>query len=168
MNKNKALRLTQAAVTAALYVLLSALSQSVGFCNGIVQCRLSEVLTVLPALFPATVSGLAIGCFLTNLLTGSAIWDILFGTLATLIGALGTMFIGRLFSDRKRLLPILAAVPPILANTAVIPPMLVYLCGAEALLPFLFFSIFAGEFISCGILGFLLLRILIRRNDIRS
>ena len=94
MKNRKILFMTQGALIAALYVAFSFIAYSFGLSgNAVVQMRLSEMLTVLPAFMPAAIPGLAIGCLLTNLLTGCAVWDVIFGTLATLLGAIGTFLL---------------------------------------------------------------------------
>ena len=106
--------------------------------------RLSEMLTVLPAFMPAAIPGLAIGCLLTNLLTGCAVWDVIFGTLATLLGAIGTF----LLRKNKWLAPL----PPILANTMILPPVLATVYGG-ATIPVFILTVGLGEIVCCGILG---------------
>lgn len=113
MKHSKLALLTQGALIAALYTALTYLANALGLANGAVQVRFSEALTILPVFTPAAVPGLFVGCLLSNLLTGAAIWDILFGSLATLLGAIGTYLLRR---HEK-----LAAAPPILANLLIIP-----------------------------------------------
>ena len=118
--------MTQGALIAALYVAFSFIAYSFGLSgNAVVQMRLSEMLTVLPAFMPAAIPGLAIGCLLTNLLTGCAVWDVIFGTLATLLGAIGTF----LLRKNKWLAPL----PPILANTIILPPVLATVYGGATI-----------------------------------
>ncbi len=128
---------------------LTYLANALGLANGAVQVRFSEALTILPVFTPAAVPGLFVGCLLSNLLTGAAIWDILFGSLATLLGAIGTYLLRR---HEK-----LAAAPPILANLLIIPFVLKWAYGVSEALPYLFLTIGLGEVISCGILGMILL-----------
>lgn len=90
MEKKSALFLTQAAMIAALYVVLTYIANLFGLASGVIQIRLSEMLCILPVFTPAAIPGLFIGCLLSNILTGCVIWDILFGSLATLAGAIGT------------------------------------------------------------------------------
>ncbi len=90
MRDKKVLFTTQAAMIAALYVALTLLANALGLANYAVQVRFSEALTVLPYFTPAAVPGLLVGCALSNLLTGCLPLDILFGSLATLLGAVGT------------------------------------------------------------------------------
>lgn len=149
----KLLFIVHAAVIAALYVVLTFIANAFGLANYAVQVRFSEALTVLPFFTPAAVPGLAIGCLLSNILTGCALPDIFFGTLATLIGAVCT----RLLRKNKWLAPL----PPIAANTLIVPFVLLYAYGIRPLwLSFL--TVGAGEIISCGILGMLLLNVLNR------
>ena len=137
--------MTQGALVAALYVAFSFIAYSFGLSgNAVVQMRLSEMLTVLPAFMPAAIPGLAIGCLLTNLLTGCAVWDVIFGTLATLLGAIGTF----LLRKNKWLAPL----PPILANTMILPPVLATVYGG-ATIPVFILTVGLGEIVCCGILG---------------
>lgn len=148
MKKNSARALARAAIIAALYVVLTGVSAVFGLDKGVIQLRFSEALCVLPVFCPAAIPGLFVGCFLADLLFGGAIWDVLFGSLATLLGAVGTFLL------RKH--RFLAPIPPILANTLVIPPILYFVYGTG--FPYLLVSVtvFAGEAISCGGLGTLL------------
>ncbi len=144
--------LTYAALIAALYVVLTLAANALGLASGNIQVRFSEALVILPYFTPAAVPGLAIGCLLANIVTGCALPDILFGPLATLIGALGT----RLLCRRSKWM---APLPPIIANAVVIPLLLRYGYGIRPLwLSFL--TVTAGEIISCGILGMILLSVL--------
>ena len=145
MKNRKILFMTQGALIAALYVAFSFIAYSFGLSgNAVVQMRLSEMLTVLPAFMPAAIPGLAIGCLLTNLLTGCAVWDVIFGTLATLLGAIGTF----LLRKNKWLAPL----PPILANTMILPPVLATVYGG-ATIPVFILTVGLGEIVCCGILG---------------
>lgn len=79
--------MVQAALIAAMYVVLTWVANLLRLANGVIQVRFSEALTILPFFTPAAIPGLFVGCIISNTITGSAIWDILFGSLATLIGA---------------------------------------------------------------------------------
>ena len=151
--KSKALFITQAAVIAAIYVVLTYLAQLFGLASGAIQLRLSEMLTVLPFFTPAAIPGLFIGCVLSNILTGCVIWDVIFGSLATLIGAVGTYLL------RKKS-PYLAPVPPIVANTLIVPFVLTYAYGAEDGILFLMLTVGVGEILSCGVLGIVFMKAL--------
>ena len=136
---------------AALYVVLTFIANLAGLASGVIQVRLSEVLTILPVFTAAAVPGLAVGCVLANLLTGCALWDVVFGSLATLIGALGTRLL------RKKS-PMLAVLPPILSNMLIVPLVLQQVYGVEDAFWYLMLTVGAGEIISCGALGLLLYR----------
>ncbi|MBR5442643.1 MAG: QueT transporter family protein, partial [Clostridia bacterium] len=97
-----------------------------------------------------------IGCLLANLLTGCAVTDVIFGSLATLIGALGTYLL------RKK--PVLATIPPMLANAIIVPFILIYVYNLEGAYPYFFLTVLAGEVISCGVLGLLLRKGLAKRG----
>ena len=158
MKNKKIMYLSQAAMIAALYVVLTLLANALGLANYAIQVRFSEALTILPFFTPAAIPGLTIGCLLSNILTGCAPLDILFGTLATLIGALGTYALRRF--------EWLAPLPPILANTIIVPWVLRFAYDIPDAIPYLMATVGAGELISCGLIGMLLLRSLkqIRKN----
>ena len=157
MNK-KVKMLTQGAIIAALYVLLTYLAAAMGLSSGVIQVRFSEALCILPYFTPAAIPGLAVGCLLANFLTGSAAWDVLFGSLATLIGAIAA----RMLRKHKWLVPL----PSVLANMIVVPPVLMYVYGAEEAYPFLVMTVGIGEVISIYGLGMLLLFALEKRKKI--
>lgn len=149
----KVLFTVHAAVIAALYVVLTSLANALGLANYAVQVRFSEALTILPFFTPAAIPGLCVGCLLSNILTGCALPDIIFGTLATLLGAIFTYLLRR----HKWLAPL----PPIAANTAIVPFILLYAYQIRPLwLSFL--TVGLGEILSCGVLGMLLLSVLNR------
>lgn len=147
--KEKTLQLTRAALIAALYVILTFLSQMFGLASGVIQFRLSEALTCMPLFYKEAISGLWIGCILANLLTGCAAWDIVFGSVATLIGALGTYYIGR----KKT---ILGPIFPVASNMLIVPVVLQHVYGAAESYWFLMVTVGAGEIVCCGILGWIL------------
>ena len=146
MRNKKVLFITQGAVIAAIYVVLTYLVNLLGLANGVIQVRLSEALTILPAFTPAAIPGLFIGCVISNLINGAVIWDVIFGSLATLIGAVFTYM---LRNKSKWLSPL----PPIVANTIVVPLVLTYAYGVPDALWFSALTVGAGEIISCGVLG---------------
>lgn len=147
MNRNLRF-LCRGALIAALYVVLTWLCALVGLDKGVIQMRLSEALCVLPAFTGAAVPGLFLGCLLANLLTGSALPDIIFGSMATLIGALGAYLLRR----RKWLVPL----PTVLANMLIIPFVLRFAYGAEGTIPYFMLTVGIGEVISAYICGMLL------------
>ena len=155
---SRTLVITQAAIIAALYTVLTIFAASLNLASGAIQVRFSEVLTILPFFSFAGVPGVTIGCLVSNIVIGSDIFDIIFGTLATFIGAVGTWYIGILFKKTgKNILKFLAPLPPIIANTIIVPFVLAYAYHVPDGIPFLMLTVGAGEVISCGILGLILL-----------
>lgn len=152
MKNAKAYFITQAAIIAAIYVVLTFAVNAFDLANGAIQIRISEALTILPFFTSAAIPGLFAGCLLSNFLTGTPLWDVIFGSLATLLGALGTFFLRK----HKWLTPI----PPIIANILIIPPVLYYAYGLPGSIPLFMLTVGIGEVISCGILGMLLLLLL--------
>lgn len=144
-SKKMSVFLSQAGLIAALYLCLTFLSNMMGLASGVIQLRLSEALTILPVFTPAAIPGLFVGCILSNLLTGCIPLDILFGSIATLLGALGT------YALRKK--KILALLAPLLSNTLIVPFILAYVYNFKGSIPFFMFTVGMGELISCGILG---------------
>ncbi|MGN0327498.1 MAG: QueT transporter family protein [Lachnospira sp.] len=139
--------ITQGAVIAALYVVLVIIFDYWSF--GPVQFRVAEALTILPYFTPAAIPGLFIGCIIANLLGGAVIWDVIFGSIATLIGAVGTY----LLRKHKWCAPI----PPILANTIIVPFVLKYAYGSDGVFALMFVTVGFGEVIVCGVIGMILL-----------
>lgn len=157
MKNDKVKNLTLSAMIAALYIVLTYVSNLFGLSSGQVQIRLSEALTILPVFTAAAVPGLAIGCFLANLITGALVPDMIFGSLATLIAAMLT------YATRtKRFIPL---VFPIIVNAAFIPLVLYYAYGVGPI----FISVLTvagGESVSAGILGYLL-RLALEKSNLR-
>ena len=151
--------ITHAAIIAALYVVLTYFINAFNLASGAIQVRISEAMTVLPFFTPAAIPGLFIGCTIANIFAGGVIWDVVFGSLATLIGAAGTY----LLRNKK---PVLAVIPPILANTVIVPFVLRCAYGVEGSIPFFMLTVGIGEVISCGILGCILLKVLEKHRDI--
>lgn len=145
MKKQKVTYLTQAAMIAALYVVLTQLAHVFGLDSQAIQLRFSEALTILPFFTPAAIPGLFVGCILANFFAGCLPWDIVFGSLATLCGALGTYILRK----QKWLAPL----PPIIANTLIVPFVLAYVYHAEGSIPYFMLTVGIGEILSCGVLG---------------
>ena len=146
MKSKKLVFICQAAVIAALYVVLTYVFSA--FASGVIQVRVSEALPILPAFTPAAIPGLVIGCLLSNTLTGCVLLDIIFGSVATLIGALGSYALRR----HTWLVPI----PPIVSNMIIVPFVLRFAYGATDAFPFMIATVGAGEIISCYLLGMIL------------
>ncbi len=155
-NPSKASFITKGAVIAALYVVLTLVFAPISF--GSMQLRIAEALTILPMFTPAAIPGLCIGCVIANLIGGGVIIDIIFGSLATLIGAIG----GYLLRSNRWLVPI----PTVLSNTIIIPLVLRYGYGVDLPLYLSALYIFIGEVAGCYVLGELLATALLKRKDI--
>ncbi len=149
-NSSKVLFITQAAMIAAIYVVLTIFVSAFNLASGIIQVRISEALTILPAFTGAAVPGLFVGCLISNLVTGCLPLDVVFGSIATLIGAVGT------YALRKKS-KYLAPLPPIISNTVIIPFVLRYVYGfVDNGIPFFMLTVGAGEIVSCGMIGLIL------------
>lgn len=145
--------LTRGALIAAMYVVLTYVSMALGLDKGVIQLRFSEALCVLPFFLPEAILGLYVGCFLSNILTGCLLWDVIFGSLATLIGAALAYAIGRVSKKLWWLIPI----PNILSNTLIVPFVLRYVYASADSLPFMFMTVGIGEVLASGVLGTVLL-----------
>ncbi len=152
MKKSSILFITRAALVAAFYVLLGIISNIFGLDSGVIQLRLSESLCVLPVISGAYVAGVTAGCLIFNMLFTGSVVDMVFGTLATLIGAI----LAKLFKKHKYL----AFIPTVISNSVIIPLVICYgtMNGDLTALPLIMLSVAVGEIISCGVLGNLLLR----------
>ena len=140
------------AMIAALYAALTLLLAPISY--GAIQCRISEAMTLLPILLTQAIPGLVIGCLVANLLSPVAVWDVIFGTLATLIAALGTYWL------RKK--PLLAALCPVAANGVIVGVMLAVFYALPLWMTML--EVAVGEAVAVA-LGFILLAAL-RRVDL--
>ncbi len=160
MKSNRAFFVTNAAFIAAVYVVLTFVANAFGLASGVIQVRLSEALCILPFFTPAAIPGLFVGCLLANLITGCCLLDIVFGSLATLIGA----SLGYLLRKYKYLIP----VPTILANAFIVPFVLIYGYGEPLPYWYLFATVGAGEVISAGALGIILLTALVNVPSFQS
>lgn len=155
MKQNHTQTLLKITMIAAVYTAVSLVLAPISF--GPLQIRIAEALTILPILSFMPVWGLTLGCALTNflgVLTGVNIlgfWDVLFGTLATLVAALLSY---RYRHVRYKGIPWLSAMFPIVINGIVIGAELAILLR----LPFLGFVTSAlwvafGEAISVIVVG---------------
>lgn len=142
----------QGAVIAALYVVLTVVFAPISF--GPMQVRIAEAMTIFPLFTRAAIPGLFLGCMLANLFGDAMILDVIFGSIATLIGAAG----GYLLRRNRWLVP----VPTVLANTVIIPFVLQRAYGIE--LPYWLLAVYiaVGEVIGCYFLGELFATVLLR------
>ena len=156
--KEKITYLTYASMIAALYVILTWMSEILGLAYLTPQIRLGEALCVLVWFTPAAVPGLFVGCIISNLTMGCVIWDVIFGSLATLIGA----FFGSKMK-RKWLVPL----PTVMSNSLVVPFIILY-CYMDRVSIELYtvtaIGVLIGEVASAYVIGLLLLYAMDKRG----
>ena len=157
MQNRKLLFLAQAAMIAAIYVALTYVFAPISFSE--IQVRIAEALTILPVFTPAAIPGLFVGCLIGNTLGGAVLPDIIFGSLATLIGAFFT------WKLRNRS-PYLAPIPPILSNAIIVPFVLRFAYSIDLPIPLMMLTVGIGEVISCGVLGLILYYALRSKKDL--
>lgn len=155
-NDPKVLMITQGAAVAALYVVLTLVFAPISF--GPVQLRIAEALCILPLFTPAAIPGLFAGCLFANLIGGGIILDVIFGSLATLIGAAA----GYMLRSNRWLVPL----PAVIANTLIVPFVLKYGYGvADIAIPVMMLQIAAGEVLGCYVLGEIFASALLKRGN---
>ena len=155
MRNKKVQFITQGAVIAAIYVVLVLIFDTFSF--GPIQFRIAEMLTIMPYFTPAAIPGLFVGCLIANIIGGGLIWDIVFGSIATLIGAIGSYLV----RQNKWLVPL----PPIIANMVIVPFVLKYAYGYDGLLVYFMFTVGLSEIIVCGIIGMALLTVMAKNRE---
>ena len=148
-------RIAQAALIAAAYAVLTMLLAPISF--SVMQIRLSEALCVLALFTPAAVPGLTIGCLIANMLGPNGLWDIILGTLATLIGVTGVYLL------RKRNF-FIALLPNIIANAVIVGLCCRYLWGEDLSAILCILLVGAGEAVACYVPGYLFARALERMD----
>ena len=137
-----------AAIIAALYVVLTEVSALFNMSSGVIQLRLSEALYALAWFTPFAIPGLFIGCIISNLLTGAIVWDVIFGSIATLIGGMGTYY----FRNNR----IISLLCPVVSNAVIVPLVLKYAYGIPGALWYFIITVGVGELISCVVFGYAL------------
>lgn len=139
--------MVQAALIAAIYAVLTIAFAPLSY--GQIQVRFAEALTILPALTPAAIPGLFIGCVVANIFGGNGPIDIVFGSLATLLAAYLSYRM-----PKKWLVPL----PPVIVNAIVVGFILNYLYQLPLVLSMVWVTL--GELIACYVLGYPLLVLL--------
>ena len=176
MNKSFNVKtLTMGGAIAALYVVLTWVSKLLGLDSHAIQLRLSEALTILPVFTFAAVPGLTLGCLLANITVGCMPGDVVLGTLATLLGAIGTRLL------RKHVE--IAWLPPVISNMLIVPFVLIYgymIPDVSITIPFtkttlaasgyvpIMITVGIGEVLACGWLGLLLHKTLQKTPDLKD
>ena len=144
--------LTRSAMIAACYVALTFVAHLFGLASGDIQFRISEALCILPIFLPEAVPGLFVGCLISNMITSFNPFDVIFGAIATLIGAI----CARLFRNLPPKLMWLATIPTVLANMLIIPPVLIFAFGESSAYLWLVLTVGLGEVVCAAIGGTLL------------
>lgn len=147
--KNNTLYLTRGALIAALYTALTYIASLVGLSSGVIQFRISEALCILPIFMPEAVMGLFVGCILSNIITGAVLWDIVFGSVATLIGAIFTRAL-RVLPEKLKWL---ATLPPVISNAVIVPFVLIHAYGVPDGYFYLLLTVSIGELVCATGLG---------------
>ena len=135
--------ITEASAIAALYTVITIAIGPLG--SAAIQCRIPEAMCILAIFTPAAIPGMTIGCLISNIATGCLWQDVLFGTLATLIGVIGARLLRRIWW--------LTPLPTVVSNTLIVPFVLAYAYHAEDGIPFLMLTVGIGEVISAYVLG---------------
>lgn len=163
-NKRKEFTLytTRGALIAAMYVTLTLLSAVLGLSSGVIQFRFSEALCILPIFMPEAIPGLFVGCLISNLIAGGIVWDVIFGSIATLIGAIGARMLIKLPKKFKWA----ATIPTVLSNMIIVPLVLIYAYGAPDSYLFLMLTVGIGEIVCAGF-GGTALYYLLKKTDMR-
>lgn len=145
----------------ALYIALTMICAAFGLSSGVIQIRISEALCILPIYTFAAVPGVTVGCLISNILCGGTIYDIIFGTLATLIGCM--------IAHAIRKVPYLASLPTIISNAIIIPFVLIVSgIGGWEMFPYFALTVGLGEIISCGVLGTLIILYMEKHRSTRT
>lgn len=141
---------------AALYVVITMIATALGLSSGVIQFRISEALCILPMFTTAAIPGLTLGCLIANILAGGVFGDVIFGAVATLIGAVGT----RLLRGNRWLAPLC----PVISNMVIVPFILIYAYHVRDAYFYLLFTVGVGELVCAYVLGQVLYTILKKRN----
>ena len=160
--RNSAIYLSRGGLIAALYVVITWVCSLMGLSSGVIQFRFSEALCILPVFMPEAVPALFVGCFISNIISGGLIWDVIFGSVATLIGAIGARAMRKLPCR----LMWLATLPTVLSNAVIIPFVLIYTYGAREAWWFISVTVAIGEIVCATVGGYLLYRLLNRSSFI--
>lgn len=128
MKNNRTLFIVQSSLIAAVYATATYISSVFGIAYGPIQLRLSEALTVLSALTPAAIPGLTIGCIIGNISSPMGIWDIIFGSFATLFSA----FLGwKLRKIKVKNIPVISILIPAIINGIIVGAQIMLFTGSR-------------------------------------
>ena len=167
----KTKKLVRCALIAAVYAALCIVLQPLSY--NLVQVRVAEMLCLLPVFGTDYIIGVTLGCFMANLL-GTALGttvavDVLFGTVATLLGCVLTWLLRGM---RINGLAIPASIPPVVTNALIIGAELSFFFTDGALTgPIVAMNLVTvgiGEFLSCCVLGVALVRLIENNRRLRQ
>ncbi len=166
--KTKNVYVVQAGLIAALYFVLTLISNAMGLAFGPIQVRLSEILCILPVFTPAAIPGLCIGCALSNLASPYGIADILIGTFATLLAAVLTRVLRNV---RVKGYPFASSLMPVICNAVIVGAELTFFLAdgkSAKITTFLLtaLEVGIGEFISVVIIGLMIFYKVLSRPNI--
>ena len=151
MQNEKAKKITRAGIIASLYTVTTLLTMPVA--SGAVQIRIGEALTLLPLLYVESIPALFVGCILSNLISGCAFFDIVFGSLITLFASVLTFLTGKIIKNTP-LKIIVGGLFPVLLNAFLLPLIWVYCYGAlEYIYGIQALLLIAGQGVSVYLIG---------------
>lgn len=107
--------LIHGALIAAIYAAATYSISAIAY--GPVQFRISEALTVFSVFTPAAVPGLTVGCILSNISSPYGVWDIIFGSGATLLAAVSARALRRITFKG---IPVLSILMPVVFNALIV------------------------------------------------
>lgn len=160
MNK-KTKKIVYGALIAALYAVMTIALAPISY--GQIQVRVAEALTVLPFFSSYSILGLFVGCIIANMVGGNGVFDIVFGSLATLISAVITYYIGISNLKYKRYL---APLPPVVINAVIIGIELNVVFKLPLVASMLWVGL--GEMVACYVLGLPLLLYIDKNEKIKE
>ena len=150
MSKKRIVVMAHGAMIAAIYAAATYLCAVFAIAYGNVQFRLSEALTILSVFTPAAIPGLTVGCIIGNLSSPFGVWDIVFGSLATLLAAITARALRNI---RFRNFPVLSLIMPVIFNGLIIGAELTFLLPTDKgrLITFVIYAleVAAGELAVC-------------------
>lgn len=133
---------------AALYTVFTLISGAMGLAGGVIQFRISEAFCILGVFTPTAIPGVAVGCLISNFLVGGAFWDVILGSLASLIGMLGVRALRRF--------PYISPLPYVAANVIIVPQVLHFVYNAEGTIPYFMLTVGIGEVVCAWVGGALI------------
>ena len=129
MNNKKILYLVHGAMIAAIYAAATYFSAALGIAYNAIQFRFSEALTILSVFTPAAIPGLTVGCILGNISSPFGIWDIIFGSAATLLAAICAR---KMRNIKIKGLPLLSILMPVIFNAIIVGAEITFLFPTDA------------------------------------